>query len=133
MATKSKLLHARIQSPLLVRKTLLESAISTAEILKSMHMLKKISAEKNKRKIELRKLYEEIKVLRAKLEEYELPPLSEVQHEKINKKDQKMPKKRMIKEEVRKQKQQERMIVKESEKTGLDLEIDQLKDRIRNL
>ncbi|MBI2105509.1 hypothetical protein HYT56_01575 [Candidatus Woesearchaeota archaeon] len=130
MVAKSKLLHARIQNPLLVRKTLLESAISIAEVLKSMRILKKISSEKNKRKTELKKLFDEIRILRTKLEEHELPPLSEIKDEKISKKVQK---KELISEEIRKQKQQEKMLSKELEKSSLDFEIDQLKEKIRGL
>ena len=125
-----KLLHAQIKNPIFVRKTLLESAISSAEILKSMHFLKKLKSEENKKKLELRRLFEEIRILRTKLEEKELPPLSEIKHEKIKRS---IPKKILIKEENRKQKQQERLFGKETEKSGLDLEIDNLREKIRNL
>ena len=130
MVQKNKLLHAQIKNPLLVRKTLLESAISTAEVLRSMQILRKIKSEENKRKMELKRLFEEVKILRTKLEEHELPPLSEVKHEKINKK---VPKKIIIKEEMKKQRYQEKMIGREEEKSGIDLEIDQLREKIRNL
>ena len=125
-----KLLHAQIKNPLFVRKTLLESAIYSAEILKSMHFLKKLKSEENKKKLELRRLFEEIRILRTKLEEKELPPLSEIKHEKIKRS---IPKKILIKEENRKQKQQERLFGKETEKSGLDLEIDNLREKIKNL
>lgn len=127
---KSKLLHAQIKNPILVRKTLLESAISSAEILRSMHELKRIKSLEHKKKIELRRLFEEIKVLRAKLEERELPHLSEVRHEKIKKGSSRES---LIKEEVKKQKSQEKLLGKEVEKSGLDLEIDKLREKIRNL
>lgn len=127
---KSKLLHAQIKNPILVRKTLLESAISSAEILRSMHESRKLRSLENRKKAELRRLFEEIKVLRAKLEERELPHLSEVRHEKINKGSSKEA---LIKEEVKKQKSQEKLLGKEAEKSGLDLEIDKLREKIRNL
>ncbi|MBI2507395.1 hypothetical protein HYV89_00390 [Candidatus Woesearchaeota archaeon] len=127
---QKKLLHAQIKNPLLVRKTLLESAISTAEILRSMQVLRKIKAEENRKKAELKGLFEEVRILRAKLEEKELPPLGEIKHEKINKN---VPKKILIREEVRKQRNQERILGKETEKSGIDLEIDNLREKIRNL
>ena len=130
MIQKNKLLHAQIKNPLLVRKTLLESAISTAEILRSMNVLRKIKSEENRKKAELKRLFEEVRILRTKLEEKELPPLGEVKHEKIRKN---VPKKVLIGEEVRKQRNQERLLGKEAEKSGLDLEIDNLREKIRNL
>ena len=130
MMQKNKLLHAQIKNPLLIRKTLLESAISTAEILRSMNVLRKIKSEENRKKAELRKLFEEVKILRTRLEEKELPPLTEVKHEKIKKN---VTKKVLINEEVKKQRNQERLLGKEAEKSGLDLEIDNLREKIRNL
>ncbi len=127
---KSKLLHAQIKNPIFVRKTLLESAISSAEVMRSMHEYRRLRSLESKKKSELRKLFEEIRVLRTKLEEQELPHLSEVRHEKVKRKVQKN---QVIKEEVKKQKQQEKLLVHESEKSGLDLEIDKLREKIRNL
>jgi|SRR3989344_1155678 len=129
---QEKLLHARIQNPLLIRKTLLESAISSAEILKSMKILRQFKSEETKKKIELKKLIDEIKVLRDKLEEHELPPLYSVQHEKINKI---VPKKKLMHEESSKRKKQERILGKETKRIAspLDSEIEALKERIRNL
>lgn len=127
---KSKLLHAQIKNPILVRKTLLESAISSAEVAKSIHEFKKFKNLQNKKKLELKKLLEEVRILRTKLEEHELPRLSEVRHEKIKKN---VPKKILIREEVKKQRAQENMLGKETEKSGLDLEIDELRERIRKL
>ena len=127
---KNKILHAQIKNPIFVRKTLLESAISSVEIIKSMHEFKRLKNIENKKNNELRKLFEEIKILRTKLEEQELPPLSEVRQEKIKKN---VPKKQLIREEAKKQKKQERLLETETEKSGLDLEIDKLKEKIRNL
>ena len=127
---KSKLLHAQIKNPIFVRKTLLESAISSAEMMRSMHELKRLKSIETKKKSELKRLFEEIRVLRTKLEESELPPLSEVSHEKVKKKVQKN---QVIKEEVKKQKKQEKLLGNETEKTGIDLEIDKLREKIRNL
>ena len=84
----------------------------------------------NRKKAELKRLFEEVRILRTKLEEKELPPLGEVKHEKIRKN---VPKKVLIGEEVRKQRNQERLLGKEAEKSGLDLEIDNLREKIRNL
>ena len=103
---QEKILHARIQNPLLIRKTLLESAITSAEILKSHSLLRKIRSEKNKRKTELKKIFDEIKSLKNKLEEHELPPLNRVTHEKVKKT---VPKKKLIKQEKGKRKKQEQI------------------------
>ncbi len=127
---KSKLLHAQIKNPIFVRKTLLESAILSAEIIRTVHEFKKLKSLENKKKAELKRLFEEIKVLRTKLEEQELPPISEVKQEKIK---GNVPKKQLIREETKKQKQQEKLFEKDTEKSGLDLEIDKLKEKIRNL
>ncbi len=127
---KSKILHAQIKNPILVRKTLLESAIFTAEVLKSMHEFRKLKSLENRKKAELKRLFEEIKILRTKLEEKELPHLAEVKHEKIKKN---VAKKVLINEEINKQRTQERLLGKETEKSGLDLEIDKLREKIRNL
>ena len=127
---KSKLLHAQIKNPIFIRKTLLESAISSAEVIRSMHELKRIKSIENKKMSELKRLFEEIKVLRTKLEEHELPHLSEVRHEKVKKA---VKKNQVIKEEIKKQKSQERLLGQETEKSGLDLEIDNLREKIRNL
>lgn len=131
---KNKLLHARIQNPLLIRKTLLESAILSAEILRKTKALKKIHTEKNKKKTEIRKLIEEVKTLRIQLEDRELPPLESVKHEKIVKR---VPKKKLLRAEKSRRKQQEKILKAESkedqELSGLDLEISQLRDKIRNL
>ncbi|MBS3150868.1 hypothetical protein J4443_00620 [Candidatus Woesearchaeota archaeon] len=127
---KGKLLHAQIKNPILVRKTLLESAISTAEALKSMHEFKKLKSLEGRKKAELRRLFEEVKILRTKLEEEELPRLTEIKHEKIK---EDVSKKVLIKEEIKKQRKQETILGKETEKSGLDLEIDRLREKIRNL
>ncbi|MEK6856403.1 MAG: hypothetical protein AABX49_00150, partial [Nanoarchaeota archaeon] len=126
---KNKILHAQIKSPIFVRKTLLETAISSAEIIKSMHELKKLKSIENKKWGEMKKLFDEVKILRTKLEEHELPPLSEIRQEKIKKN---VPKKQLIREEAKKQKKQERLLETETEKSGLDLEIDKLREKIRN-
>jgi len=141
---KEKLLHAQIQNPLFVRKTLLESAIISAELVKSFHNFKKTKTKENKEKSELRALYNEMKILINKLEEKELPPLAAVKHEKIKKI---IPKERLIKEEGKHRKRQEKIlekekpqqpkvkteIKKEEKLTGIDLEISKLKNKIKNL
>ena len=127
---QEKLLHARIQNPLLIRKTLLESAIASAEILKSMKTLKQIKSQEIKGRAELKKLMDEVKSLRDKLEEHELPSLEKVKHEKVNKVVQK---KKLIHEEARKRKKQEKILGKETKVSPLDSEIETLRERIRNL
>jgi|TARA_B100001971_G_C18143158_1_gene511517 hypothetical protein len=131
---KEKLLHARIQNPLLIRKSLLESAITSAEILKTGRELGKIKTEKNKKKTEIKKIINEIKELSFQLEEKELPPLNVVSKEKIKKV---VPKRKLVKEETSKRKKQERILKTESkedqELSGIDLEISNLKDKIRKL
>ena len=129
---QEKLLHARIQNPLLIRKTLLESAISSAEILKSMKVLKQVKAESTKKKMELKKLIDEVKVLRDKLEEHELPALDSVRHEKI---DKIVPKGKLIKQEKGKRRKQEKILNKETKNSisPLDSEIEEMRERIRNL
>jgi|SRR3989344_2392852 len=127
---QEKLLHARIQNPLLIRKTLLESAIASAEILKSMKTLKQIKSQEIKGRAELKKLMDEVKSLRDKLEEHELPSLEKVKHEKVNKVVQK---KKLIHEETRKRKKQEKILGKETKVSPLDSEIETLRERIRNL
>ena len=127
---QEKLLHARIQNPLLIRKTLLESAIASAEILKSMKTLKQIKSQEIKGRVELKKLMDEVKSLRDKLEEHELPSLDKVKHEKVNKVVQK---KKLIHEEARKRKKQEKILGKETKVSPLDSEIETLRERIRNL
>ncbi|MAG45275.1 MAG: hypothetical protein CMH63_00695 [Nanoarchaeota archaeon] len=131
---KEKLLHARIQNPLLIRKSLLESAITSAEILKIGKDLGKIKTEKNKKKTAIKKIINEVKELSLQLEEHELPPLNVVSKEKIKKA---VPKRKLVKEEKSRRKKQERILKIESkedqELSGIDLEISNLKDKIRKL
>ena|SRR3989344_6811898 len=129
---KEKLLHARISNPLFLRKTILESAIMSAEMAKSAVDLKAIKTQKNKHKMQLNKLFSEIKILRNRLEEHELPSLSLVQSEKPKglkgvKKDEKVEKLKRKKQEIILKKE------KDSAHLILDSEINQLKERIRNL
>lgn len=132
MPKEKKLLHARVQNPLFVRKTLLESAIICAEMAKAVSEFKKTGVIKNKHKTQLKKLYAEIKILRTKLEEHELPPLSIVKKEKPKGLKEKKQEEKI---EVSKRKKQESMLEKEraSHYGVLNSEISELKERIRNL
>lgn len=126
MPKEKQLVHARIENPILVRKTLLESAILTTELLKSYQKLRKIRTEKKHYKVEFRQNLQEIKNLLEKLELQELPRPPTI------------PKLHTFKEvgkEIKKEKikriKQEKLL--ESESSELDSELRRLQEKLENL
>jgi len=123
MPTKEKkIVHARITRPVLVRKTLLECAILTTEILKSHQNIKKIRTQKTRLKIQVKKEIQMLKILTQKLEESELPRPPELTKEKP-----KTPKniKKELKEEVHKRKLQENL--------EIDSELENLQRKLKSI
>lgn len=130
MTAKDKLLHAKVQSPLLIRKTLLEAAISLSEINKSAKELKAIKAEKTKKVREFKNHLEEMKTLCIQLEDRELPSVSTVDKEKTKK----IPKTKFLKEELRKVKKEEKTLERRhGHDVMAEVEIAQLREKIRRL
>ncbi len=126
MPKEKQLVHARINSPILVRKTLLESAILATEILKSYQKTKKIRAQKLHYKSQLRNNLQEIKSLVDKLEMQELPKPPSITKPSAHGKADKE-----IKQEKTKRINQERLL--ESKSTELDIELKKLQERLKNL
>jgi len=121
-----QLVHAQLKNPILVRKTLLESAILTTEILKSYQKIKKIRTQKQKFKTQLKKDLQEIKQLVEKLEIHELPRPPQIPH------SHKSPViKKELKKEVKEQIKQERLL--NHEHSELDSELKKLQDKLKNL
>lgn len=121
-----QLVHAQVKNPILVRKTLLESAILITEILKSYQKFKKIRTQKQHFKIQLKKDLQEIKQLIEKLEIHELPrPPS------IPKPHSSPIVKKEIKKEIKEQIKQEKLI--EHEHSEFDAELKKLQEKLKNL
>jgi hypothetical protein len=140
MPTKSKarIVHAQIKNPVLLRKTILESSISSIENLKILKNIKQIKKRKGKLKAELRTLSKEFKDLLFFLEET-LPKPSEVG---INpQKESEKEIKKVIKTETKKRNSQKKLIEKTTEKNEnpfeqkdkFDFDIEELKNKIGEL
>ena len=85
MAKKAKvvtkeevLVHARISNPIFVRKTLLESAILGAEILKGYERIKKLEVTKISYRSQVRKIIRELRELVNELETEKLPKVPHI-------------------------------------------------------
>jgi hypothetical protein len=131
---KNKVMHAQVSSPVLVRKTILETSILTIENLKILKNIKQIKKRKNKLKVELRRLCKEMKIETMTFEEY-LPPPAEVGIS-IQKESEREIKKN-AREEAKKRKGQETLVVKTTEtenpleaKDQFDFDIEKLKEKI---
>ena len=121
-----QLVHAQVKNPILVRKTLLESAILATEILKSHQKIKKIRTQKHHFKTQLKKDLQEIKQLVEKLEIHELPrpPSIPSPHKSpVIKKE--------LQKEVKEQIKQEKLL--EVEHSELDSELKKLQEKLKNL
>lgn len=125
MSKPKQIVHAQIKNPILVRKTLLESAILVTEMLKSFQRIKRIRVEKKHYKNELKTNFDEIKKLIEKLSDYELPKLPLMHHAQ--------PKqvKKEIKKEIIKRVEQEKLV--EKGYSDLDNELKKLQDKLKNL
>lgn len=119
---EKRLIHARINRPVLVRKTLLECAILATSILKGYQTIKKIRFQKNRLKAELKNNLQISKLLLDKLEQSELPRTPELIKEKP--KESKELKKE-ITEEVKRRKLQENL--------EIDTELESLQRKLRSL
>ena len=78
VSSEQTLVHARIASPIFVRKTLLEGAIVGAEILKGYERIKKLESQKKKYRAEIKKIIRELKELTKELEFERLPKVPHV-------------------------------------------------------
>lgn len=133
---KKKLVHAQVSSPVLIRKTILETSILSIENLKILKNIKQIKRRKAKLKIELRKLCREIKDTIINFEDY-LPDPQEVGITTETKRELQ----KTAREEERKRKSQEKLLVKSlqkeenpfEQKDEFDFDIEKLKDKINQL
>ena len=76
------LVHARISNPIFVRKTLLESAILGAEILKGYERIKKLEVTKISYRNQVKKIIKELRELVSELETEKLPKVPHVSEAK---------------------------------------------------
>ena len=75
---EEELVHARISNPIFVRKTLLESAILGAEILKGYERIKKLEVTKISYRSQVRKIIRELRELVNELETEKLPKVPHI-------------------------------------------------------
>ena len=115
MQKPKQIVHAQVRNPILVRKTLLESAISITEMQKSLQRIKKIRAEKRHFKNELKINYGEIRKLIEQLAVSELPRPPSMPHQSFK------HLKKEIKKETVKRVEQERLV--QHEDSGLDMSL----------
>ena len=82
-ATKEEVLvHARISNPIFVRKTLLESAILGAEVLKGYERIKKLEITKVSYRNQVKKIIKELRELVTELENEKLPKVPHISEAK---------------------------------------------------
>ncbi|MBU2639672.1 MAG: hypothetical protein KKG75_03110 [Nanoarchaeota archaeon] len=135
---KSKVIHAQVSNPVLVRKTILETSILSLENLKILKNIKQIKRRKAKLKTELRKLCKEMQD-QSLIFEGKIPSPDEVgiSPEKETEKEIR----KVAREEGRKRKSQEKLMVKTTkkeenpfeQKDQLDFDIEKLKSKIKGL
>ena len=125
MQKPKQIVHAQVRNPILVRKTLLESAIAVTELQKSLQKIKKIRAEKKHFKNELKISYDEIRKLIEQLATSELPRPPSMPHQSFKQL------KKEIKKETTKRVEQEKLV--QHEDSGLDYELKKLQDKLKNL
>jgi hypothetical protein len=135
---KIKAVHAQIENPVLVRKTILEGNILSIENLKLLKNIKQLKKRKTKLKTELRRLNKEMEADLLAFEEY-IPQPSDVgiNPEKHTEKEIKQNRR----EEERKRKTQEKLLVKTAKKEEnpfeakdeFDFDIEKLKSKINGL
>ncbi len=127
MAKKKEIVHAQVKNPILIRKTILESAIFATEILNSLQKFKKIKKEKQQFRIKLKKELQEIKSLIEKLEIHELPRPPSIPHPSsapLIKKEFKKEAKKQIKEETK---------LIETKHSEFDVELKKLQEKLKAL
>lgn len=135
---KTKIIHARIKNPVLVRKTLLEAGILSLENLKILKNIRRIKKRKDKLKMDIRRECNDMRSMVTKFQEL-LP-----QPEEIGINVQKESEKELRSEsrfEERKRKSQERLMAKTTrkeenpfeQKDELDFDIEKLKEKIKGL
>ena len=133
----SRIVHAQVKSPVLIRKTILEASILSIENLKLLKNIRQIKKRKDKLKTELRRL---IKEMDENINGFEavIPTLAEagISVERETEKDIG----RTRREEERKRRSQERLLAKTEEKEDpfqakdeFDFDIEKLKDKINRL
>ncbi len=77
-AKEEVLVHARISNPIFVRKTLLESAILGAEILKGYERIKNLESKKTNYRNQVKKIIKELRELIGELENEKLPKVPHI-------------------------------------------------------
>ena len=145
MPAKKRIVHAQIQNPVLLRKTILETNILSIENLKVLKNIQQIKKRKDKLKIELRKLCKEMRDEVIIFEDL-LPTKEEagVQPEQETARELQLE----TKEEAKKRRKQQKLLEKTSHKKApkfieevnpfekkdeLDFDIDKLKEKIKGL
>jgi len=124
---KPELTYTQIQEPLTIRRSVLEAALYSAEILKSYENLKKIHAEKDAYKKKLKTIIANIKILNSRITE-ELPELpQEERPQPVKKPEPIKPLKVEIKIPIKKK------LMQPVAKSGLDLELEDIKSKLENL
>lgn len=124
---KPELTYTQIQEPLNVRRSVLEAALYSAEILKSYENLKKIHAEKDAYKRKLKTIINNIKILNNRITE-ELPELPQEEKPTPFKKPAPIkPPKIEIKIPIKKKE------IQPAVKSQLDLELADIKSKLEEL
>ncbi|MAF51166.1 MAG: hypothetical protein CMH64_03675 [Nanoarchaeota archaeon] len=135
---KPKIVHAQVKSPVLVRKTILETSILSIENLKILNNIRHLKKRKNKLKVDLRKMCKEMREHIVHLEDV-MPHPSEIGIH-VQKESEKQLR-RTVKTEIEKVQEQEKKMVRTTEqnenpfeqKDEFDFDIEKLKEKMGKL
>ncbi len=133
-ATKEEVLvHARISNPIFVRKTLLESAILGAEVLKGYERIKKLEITKVSYRNQVKKIIKELRELVTELENEKLPKVPHIANPKEDIKSKVISEEIKEREFVQSERAKKPVKFTKTHSDILDEEIRRLQERINKL